>query len=43
MSGNIGQRVIENTQDVTHWVRKTLSYQYTNTETMGYLMIISGL
>ena len=33
MSWNIGQRVIENTQDVTHWV-KTLSYQYTNTETM---------
>jgi len=33
MSWNIGQRIVNNISDTTHIV-KTLSYQYTNTETM---------
>ena len=33
MSWNIGQRIIQTTSDITH-ITKTLSFQYTNTETM---------
>lgn len=33
MSWNVGQRIVEGTQDITH-ITKTLSFQYTNTSTM---------